>query len=114
MNWDRLEGQWKQLRGKAESGLGIFMNDELAAIAGKHEQLVGTLQEKYGIAKEEAKRHVDEFKKIVEQLRKSNGKLMRFQKSPGNRMMLNRKPEDAMRESRKSFNQTEVMVRSSS
>lgn len=83
MNWDRVEGQWKQLRGKAENGLGKFMNDELAAIAGKHEQLVGTLQEQYGIAKEEAKRHVDEFKKIVEQLKQSNGELMRFQKSSG-------------------------------
>ncbi len=111
MNWDRVEGQWRQLRGKAENGLGKFMNDELAAIAGKHEQLVGTLQEKYGIAKEEAKRHVDEFKKIVEQLKKSNGKLMRFQKSPSKRMKLNRKPEDAKRASRKRHNQTTMSVR---
>ena len=57
------------------------MNDELAATAGKHEQLVGTLQEKYGIAKEEAKRQVHEFKKIVEQLKKSNANLIRSQKS---------------------------------
>jgi Uncharacterized protein conserved in bacteria len=63
MNWDRVEGQWKQRRGKAVHHWGKLMNDELAAIAGKHEQLVGTLQEKYGIAKEEAKRQVDEFKK---------------------------------------------------
>ena len=57
------------------------MNDELAATAGKHEQLVGTLQENYGIAKEEAKRQVHEFKKIVEQLKKSNANLIRSQKS---------------------------------
>ena len=57
------------------------MNDELAATAGKHEQLVGTLQEKYGIAKEEAKRQVHEFKKITEQLKKSNANLIRSQKS---------------------------------
>ena len=53
------------------------MNDELAAIAGKHEQLVGILQEKYGVAKEEAKRQVNGFKKIVKELKKSNAALMR-------------------------------------
>jgi uncharacterized protein YjbJ (UPF0337 family) len=81
MNWDRVEGQWKQRRGKAVHHWGKLMNDELAATAGKHEQLVGTLQEKYGIAKEEAKRQVHEFKKIVEQLKKSNANLIRSQKS---------------------------------
>jgi CsbD-like. len=78
MNWDRVEGQWKQRRGKAVQHWGKLMNDDLAAIAGKHEQLVGTLQEKYGIAKEEAKRQVDESKKIVEQLKKSNANLLRM------------------------------------
>ena len=68
MSWDRIEGQWK---GKTVHHWGKMMSDELAAIAGKHEELVGRCQEKYGIAKEEAKRQVDEFKKIVEQLKKS-------------------------------------------
>ena len=77
MNWDRVEGQWKQRRGKAVNHWGKVMNDELAAIAGKHEQLVGILQEKYGVAKEDARRQVAEFKK----LKKSNAKLMRSQKS---------------------------------
>jgi uncharacterized protein YjbJ (UPF0337 family) len=81
MNWDRIEGQWKQRRGKAVHHWGKVMNDELAAIAGKHEQLVGRLQERYGIAKEEAKRQIDEFKKTVERLKKSNAKLMELQKS---------------------------------
>ena len=81
MNWDRVEGQWKQRRGKAVQHWGKLMNDDLAAIAGKHEQLVGTLQEKYGVAKEEAKRQVDEFKKSIEHLKKSNADLMRAQKS---------------------------------
>ncbi len=80
MNWDRVEGHWKQRRGKAVHHWGKVMNDELAAVAGKHEQLVGILQEKYGAAKEDAKRQVDEFKKIVGQLKKSNGKLKKFQK----------------------------------
>jgi uncharacterized protein YjbJ (UPF0337 family) len=81
MNWDRVEGQWKQRRGKATHHWGKIMNDELAAIAGKQEQLVGILQEKYGIAKEEAKRQVVEFKKNIDQLKKSNANLKRFKKS---------------------------------
>lgn len=81
MNWDRVEGQWKQRRGKAVHHWGKMMNDELAAIAGKHEELVGVLQEKYGIAKEEAKRQVDEFKKIVARLKKTNAELVRLRKS---------------------------------
>jgi uncharacterized protein YjbJ (UPF0337 family) len=62
MNWDRIEGQWKQIKGKAANHLGKLMNDEIAVIGGKQEQLVGILQEKYGIAKEETKRQVDKFK----------------------------------------------------
>jgi len=81
MNWDRIEGQWKQRRGKAVHHWGKLMNDELAAIAGKHEQLVGMLQEKYGVAKEEAKKQVDEFKNLVGLLKITNGKLKRLQKS---------------------------------
>lgn len=81
MNWDRIEGQWKQRRGKAVHHWGKLMNDELAAIAGKHEQLVGMLQEKYGVAKEEAKHQIDEFKNIVGLLKKSNAKLMRMRTS---------------------------------
>lgn len=56
------------------------MNDELAAIAGKHEQLVGILQEKYGVANEEAKRQIDEFKNIIANLKKTNATLARLQR----------------------------------
>jgi uncharacterized protein YjbJ (UPF0337 family) len=80
MNWDRIEGQWKQRRGKATHHWGKLMSDELAAVAGKHEQLVGLLQEKYGIAREEAQQQVEEFKKIVVQLKKTNKKLLRSHK----------------------------------
>jgi len=77
VNWDQVEGRWKQRRGKAARNWGKLMNDELAAIAGKHEQLVGILQEKYGVAKEEAARRVADFRK----LKKSNAKLVKSQKS---------------------------------
>jgi len=81
MNWDRLEGQWKQQRGKAVYHWGKMMNDELSAILGKYEELVGKLQEKYGIAKDEARHRVDEYKIIVEQLKHANSKLMKLHKT---------------------------------
>jgi uncharacterized protein YjbJ (UPF0337 family) len=79
MNWDRMEGGWKQRRGKAVHHWGKMMNDELAAIAGKYEELVGRLQERFGIASEHSKRQVDDFKKVVDQLKKSNAKLKALQ-----------------------------------
>jgi uncharacterized protein YjbJ (UPF0337 family) len=81
MNWDRVEGQWKQRRGKAVRHWGKLMNDELAAIAGKYEELVGRLQEKYGIAREKAGGQIARYKDSVEQLKKSNGKLIELQRS---------------------------------
>ena len=79
MNWDRMEGGWKQQRGKAVHHWGKLMNDELAAIAGKYDELVGRLQERYGIVSEKSKRQVEGFKKIVGQLKKSNARLMILQ-----------------------------------
>ena len=81
MNWDRLEGKWKQRRGKAIYHWGKTMNDELSAILGKYEELVGKLQEKYGIAKDEAIHRVDEYKIIVEHLKQANNKLVKLQKA---------------------------------
>jgi uncharacterized protein YjbJ (UPF0337 family) len=75
MNWDRIEGEWKQRRGKAVHHWGKMMNDELAAIAGKYEELVGRLQEKYGIASENSRRQLEDLKKLVGQLKKSNARL---------------------------------------
>jgi uncharacterized protein YjbJ (UPF0337 family) len=61
MNWDRIEGNWKQLKGKAKMRWGKLTDDQFDVIAGKREQLVGRVQEKYGIAKEEAEKQVDHF-----------------------------------------------------
>lgn len=81
MNWDQMEGQWKQHRGKAVHRWGKVMNDNLAAIAGKYEELVGRLQERYGIAKEHVTKQVKDFKRTIEQLKKSNRRLIQMQKS---------------------------------
>jgi uncharacterized protein YjbJ (UPF0337 family) len=61
MNWDRIEGSWKQLKGKAKVRWGKLTDDHLDVIAGKREQLVGKVQENYGIGKDEAEKQVDQF-----------------------------------------------------
>ena len=103
MSWDRIEGQWKQRRGKATHHWGKMMNDELAAIAGKYEELVGKLQERYGIAKEESKGQIDEFKKTIEQLKKSNSELIQWQKSLHTKERARRKRVSARNRPRKAI-----------
>ncbi len=61
MNWDQLKGNWKQLTGKVKQKWGKLTDDDLTVIRGKRDQLVGKIQERYGIAKQEAERQVDEF-----------------------------------------------------
>jgi uncharacterized protein YjbJ (UPF0337 family) len=61
MNWDRIEGNWKQLKGKVVEQWGKLTDDDLDRIAGKREQLAGHLQQNYGIAKDEADRQIDAF-----------------------------------------------------
>lgn len=62
MNWDQIEGNWKQLKGKARQKWGKFTDDELEVIAGKKDQLVGKLQERYGMARQEAEREADQWR----------------------------------------------------
>ena len=81
MNWDQIEGEWKQRRGKAMHHWGKVMDDDLAAIAGKYEEFVGRLQERYGVAKEEANLQVKVFKATIKRLKKSNGRLIELQKA---------------------------------
>jgi len=61
MNWDRIEGNWKQLKGKVRETWGRLTDDELDSIGGRREKLAGSLQESYGIAKDEAEKQIDAF-----------------------------------------------------
>ena len=61
MNWDQVEGKWKQSKGKFREQWGKLTDDDLTVISGKRDQLVGRLQERYGIAREEAERQADAF-----------------------------------------------------
>ena len=65
MNWDQLEGKWKQFTGSARERWGKLTDDDLDAIQGRKEILVGRLQERYGIAREEADRQADEWSRQV-------------------------------------------------
>lgn len=58
MNWDRIEGNWKQIKGKAKEQWGKLTDDDMTIIEGKREQLVGRIQVRYGIAREEAEAQV--------------------------------------------------------
>ena len=61
MNWDQIEGKWKQAAGKVKEKWGKLTDDDLNVIRGKRDQLVGIIQERYGIAKDVAQKQVDEF-----------------------------------------------------
>lgn len=61
MNWDTVQGNWTQVKGKVRETWGQLTDDDIERIAGKRDQLVGAVQERYGVAKEEAERQVDRF-----------------------------------------------------
>lgn len=61
MNWDQVAGNWKQLQGTVKSKWGKLTDDDLTYINGKRDQLVGRIQERYGIAKDEAERQIKDW-----------------------------------------------------
>ncbi len=61
MNWDRVEGNWKQVKGTVKEQWGKLTDDDVNTLSGKKDQLVGKIQERYGIAKDEAERQADEW-----------------------------------------------------
>jgi uncharacterized protein YjbJ (UPF0337 family) len=61
MNWDIIQGKWKEMKGQAKEKWGKLTDDDLDTIEGKRDQLVGHVQQKYGIAKDEAERQVEQF-----------------------------------------------------
>jgi uncharacterized protein YjbJ (UPF0337 family) len=61
MNWDRIEGNWQQLKGRVKEQWGDLTDDDFDVVAGRRDQLAGKIQERYGIAKDEAERQVKEW-----------------------------------------------------
>jgi len=61
MNWDQVKGQWTQFKGQVKQKWGKLTDDDLNVISGKRDEIAGKLQERYGYAKEQAEKELDEF-----------------------------------------------------
>jgi uncharacterized protein YjbJ (UPF0337 family) len=61
MNWDQIEGNWKQHKGKIMSKWGKLTDDDIASIKGKRTELLGLLQSRYGRGKEQAELEIDQW-----------------------------------------------------
>jgi len=61
MNWDQVEGKWTQMKGSIKQQWGKLTADDLDYIAGSRDKLIGKLQERYGLAKEEANEKADDW-----------------------------------------------------
>jgi uncharacterized protein YjbJ (UPF0337 family) len=71
MNWDRIEGDWKQFKGNVKQQWGKLTDDQLDVIAGKREQLAGRIQEAYGISKDEAEKQLSSWQDRQKEMEKS-------------------------------------------
>jgi len=63
MDWNRIEGNWKQAQGKIKQKWGKLTDDDITQINGQREQLEGLLQERYGWAKDMVRKDVDTWLK---------------------------------------------------
>ena len=67
MNWDRIEGQWSQVKGKVREQWGKLTDDDVEVVAGRRDHLAGKIQERYGIKKEEALHQVSTWLRRAEE-----------------------------------------------
>jgi uncharacterized protein YjbJ (UPF0337 family) len=67
MNWDRIEGDWKQFKGSVLQKWGKLTDDQLDVIAGKRDRLGGKIQEAYGISKEETEKQLTAWQKSLKE-----------------------------------------------
>jgi len=65
MDWNKIEGNWKQFKGSVKEQWGKLTDEQLAAIAGRREHLAGTIQETYGITKKEAGKQLYDWQKVL-------------------------------------------------
>jgi len=65
MNWDTVKGDWKQFRGKVKEQWGKLTDDDLDRIEGKRDQLLGAVQKRYGVARDEAEKQLQRFETAV-------------------------------------------------
>jgi uncharacterized protein YjbJ (UPF0337 family) len=65
MNWDRVEGNWMEFKGKVQQQWGKLTSDDLDVVEGKRKELAGRLQQRYGYAKDQAEKEIDTWLKDV-------------------------------------------------
>jgi uncharacterized protein YjbJ (UPF0337 family) len=65
MNWDKIQGEWKEAKGKLRAKWGKLTDDDLESIAGKKDVLLGRLQQRYGWEKDAAERNLDDYLKSL-------------------------------------------------
>lgn len=65
MNSDQFEGKWKQLKGSVKQRWGKLTDNDLTTMSGKKDELVGKIQERYGITREQAQKEADEWARTV-------------------------------------------------
>ncbi|MCZ8097986.1 MAG: CsbD family protein [Alsobacter sp.] len=63
MNWDRIEGNWKEMKGRIKQQWGDLTDDDMSVMSGKRDELAGRLQQRYGYAKDRAESEIDEWLK---------------------------------------------------
>lgn len=66
MDWNRVEGNWKQLKGQIRQKWAELTDDDIEKMEGSREQFEGKIQEKYGIGKDQAKKNVDDWLKTLQ------------------------------------------------
>jgi uncharacterized protein YjbJ (UPF0337 family) len=79
MNWDRIEGNWKQFKGNAVQQWGKLTGDQVDVIAGKRDLLLGRIQELYGISREEGEKQVLDWETRMQQVGNSNETTVRLE-----------------------------------
>ena len=61
MDWERLEGSWREMTGKLKQQWGKLVSDSVTASDGQHDELVGKIQQAYGISRDEAERQINDW-----------------------------------------------------
>jgi uncharacterized protein YjbJ (UPF0337 family) len=68
MNWDTVEGNWKQFKGKAKEQWGKLTDNQLDVVAGKRDKLLGTIQQAYGITKDQSEKQLAEWQERLKSI----------------------------------------------
>jgi uncharacterized protein YjbJ (UPF0337 family) len=66
MNWDQVQGRWKEFRGKVQQQWGKLTDDDLDVIEGRRDELLGKVQHAYGVSRDEAEKQVSSWERTVQ------------------------------------------------